>query len=48
MRGGKREGAGRKTIHSAPLKTKSHRLTDQENALVKEYIKKLREEKKND
>ena len=42
MRGGKREGAGRKTILSAPLKTRSMRLSDSEYQKVKEFIKQLR------
>lgn len=42
MRGGKREGAGRKTILSTPLKTKSLRCTDTEYQSIKEYLKLLR------
>jgi hypothetical protein len=42
MRGGKREGAGRKLIHLAPMKTKAIRMTDEEYRLVKEYIKQMR------
>lgn len=42
MRGGKREGAGRKLINSAPMKSRTFRLSDTEHQLVKEYIKSLR------
>ena len=39
--GGKREGAGRKSIPS-PLPVKTIRCTDTEHQLIKEYLKKLR------
>jgi hypothetical protein len=42
MRGGKREGAGRKLILSAPLKSKTIRCTDDEYAKLKEYLKLIR------
>lgn len=42
MRGGKREGAGRKLIHSAPMKTKCIRMSDEEECKIKEYLKQLR------
>jgi hypothetical protein len=52
LKGGYREGAGRKpgSPNKNPAKTKRlyDRLTDTEYSQVKEFIKQLREEKKNE
>ena len=42
MKGGKREGAGRKTILSTPLQSKTIRCTDSEYQQLKEHLKLLR------
>lgn len=49
VRGGKREGAGRKPGPKIPgLKMRSMRLTNAEHAQVKELIKRMREEKQDE
>jgi hypothetical protein len=46
MRGGKREGAGRKTILSIPLPNHTIRCNDEEYEKVKEFLKQLRNPQK--
>jgi hypothetical protein len=47
-RGGKREGAGAKKQAPADAKRRTLLLTDKELELVRQYIKLIREAKKND
>lgn len=46
MRGGKREGAGRKPLESKKNIMITFRVNPEENEKIKEFVKKLRQESK--